>query len=288
MKILLLNQQLERVIRRKSKNISAFLDYQFRVATSGIRTLPSFLILGTAKGGTTSLHRYLEEHPCVSSTLKKEVHFFDRFFDKGLPWYKTYFPLQYRNLIAGDSTPYYLLYPHAPKRALACVPNAKLIVLLRNPIDRAYSFHNMNFKRPDVDEPLSFEEAIKAEPERLAGEMEKMIADETYVSYNYEHYSYLTGGTYIEQLKNWCKFFSKEQMLILKSEDLFRDPASIYQQVLEVLGLPIWNLKAYKNANPREYSSPLSSETRSCLTEYFQPYNEALYKYLGVDCHWND
>ena len=168
-----ISERINRFSRRKWKNISEFLDYQIRANTSSMRTLPSFLILGTAKGGTTSLHRYLEAHPRVGKMLRKEIHYFDQSFSKGLLWYRKYFPLQYKNLIAGDSTPYYLLYPHAPMRAFECIPSAKLIVLLRNPIERAFSLHNMNLKRPDVNETLSFEDAIAAEPERLSGEIDR-------------------------------------------------------------------------------------------------------------------
>jgi hypothetical protein len=283
-----ISEKIQRSVKRRFKNISAFLDHQARTKTRVMRVLPSFLILGTAKGGTTSLHRYLEKHPSVSPTLKKEVHFFDANFSKGLLWYRTYFPLKYKNLIAGDSTPFYLLHPHAPKRAFESVPQVKLIVLFRNPIDRAFSLHNMNLMRPDVNETLSFEDAIKAEPERLSGEMEKMMADESYASFNYERYSYLTGGLYLEQIKNWNKFFPKEQILILKSEDLFQDPATAYQTVLKFLNLPAWNLNVYKNANPREYSSPINLDTKKRLIAYFKPHNETLYDYLGVNYGWDE
>lgn len=287
-KVLSVNKKIKQSLERRSKNISAFLDYQARMKTRAMRTLPSFLILGTAKGGTTSLHRYLEKHPGVSPTLKKEIHFFDANFSKGLLWYRSHFPLKYKKLIAGDSTPFYLLYPHAPKRAFETIPQAKLIVLLRNPIERAYSLHNMNLMRPDVNETLSFEDAIKAEPERLSGEMEKMMADESYASFNYERYSYLTGGLYLEQVKSWHNFFPKEQMLVLKSEDLFQDSSAIYQKVLKFLNLPSWELNVYKNANPREYSSPLLPSTKTFLIDYFKPHNEALYDYLGVNYRWGE
>jgi hypothetical protein len=281
-----ISERVNRSFKRRWKKISEFLDYQARVKTSLMRTLPSFLILGTAKGGTTSLHRYLEAHPSVGRTLKKEVHYFDESFNQGLLWYRTYFPLRYQNLIAGDSTPYYLFYPHAPKRAFDCIPSAKFIVLLRNPIERAFSLHNMNLKRPDVNETLSFEDAINAEPERLSGEMEKMIADESYVSFNYERFSYLTGGLYLEQIKRWHQVFPKEQMMIIKSEDFFQDPSIFYQKVLNFLDLPSWELKIYKNANPREYSSPISENTKDYLNDYFKSYNTSLYDYLGVDFQW--
>lgn len=286
--ILSIHERINRSFRRRVKNISAFLDYQVRVKTSSMRTLPSFLILGTAKGGTTSLHRYLEAHPGVGKTLKKEIHYFDESFSKGLLWYRKNFPLRYKNLIAGDSTPYYLLYPHAPQRAFDCIPSVKLIVLLRNPIERAFSLHNMNLKRPDVNETLSFEDAIAAEPERLSGEMEKMMEDKSYVSFNYERYSYLTGGLYLEQIKRWHQVFPKEQMMIIKSEDFFQDSSFFYQKVLNFLGLPSWDLKIYKNANPREYSSPICWETKNYLGNYFKPHNEALYNYLGTDFQWDD
>lgn len=282
-----LSRKIIRATERKAQNLSSSFDHKFRSVTSSLRVLPSFLVIGTAKGGTTSLHRYLEEHPNIGTTLKKEVHFFDYNFNLGLDWYKTYFPLRQSNLLAVDSTPNYLLHPHVPRRVYETLPEVKLILLLRNPIDRAYSHHNMNVKRIDIQENLSFEDAIKAESARIQQELLRVQNDEDYTSMNLSYYSYLASGIYVDQINTWLRYFSLDQMLILKSEDFFKTPSVTYTRVLEFLQLPPYALKEYTNANPRDYSSDMNPETRKYLANYFKPYNEKLYRLLGVDYAWN-
>ena len=125
------------------------LEKLFRGITFPIRLLPDFLIIGTQRGGTTSLHRYLDAHPCVGPAANKDLHFFDRRYHKGLAWYQGHFPtfiekyyaehLRGRAFVTGEASPSYLFHPFAPKRVAKAMPHVKLIVLLRNPIDRAYS-----------------------------------------------------------------------------------------------------------------------------------------------------
>jgi Sulfotransferase domain len=161
-------------------------------------SLPDFLILGTENGGTTTLHWTLCQHPHVEPATKKEVHFFDshRWFEKGIGWYRSRFPAPAwgdgRRVITGEASPYYLLHPFAPHRASITVPDAKLIALLRNPVDRAYSAYKHRVLTGR--ESLSFEEALDAEEERTSGELEKMLSDESYHSLTYS-LSRTTGGS---------------------------------------------------------------------------------------------
>src|SRR5437660_4703703 len=215
----------------------------YRMSTSQARLLPDFIIIGTQRGGTTSLYYYLTEHPGIARALMKEVHFFDDNFTEGLNWYRAQFPsslqkyyaerIRKEHFITGESSPYYLFYPHAPKRISELVPQAKLIVLLRNPVDRAYSHHWLGTL--EGKETLPFEEAIQREEERMAGEHEKILADEHYESFNHRFFSYLARGIYVDQLQHWMNFYPKEQFLILKSEDLYKDTAAVVQQALEFI-----------------------------------------------------
>jgi len=255
--------------------------------------MPDFIIIGAQKCGTTSLFNYLKQHPCIFPTFRKEVHFFDLEFSKGATWYRTHFPsslykayirqMRKQDFITGEATPYYLFHPVVPKRISEIIPQVKLIVLLRNPIDRAYShyYHELRKGR----EALSFTDAIEREPERLHGETEKMLEDEDYYSFNHHRYSYRTRGIYVDQLKAWANFFPKEQMLILKSEDFYADPSTSLKQVLEFLNLPSWELKEYKKYNYANYPK-IEATTKKRLTDYFQRYNSMLYEYLGMDFDW--
>lgn len=267
----------------------------FRILTSSVRTLPDFLIVGAQKCGTTSLYNYLTEHPCVMPAVMKEVHFFDVNFNKSTIWYRSFFPtvviknyfkrIYKRNLITGESSPYYLFHPHVPKRIFSILPNVKIVMLLRNPVDRAYSHYNQEVKLRF--EYLSFKEAIELEQERLNGEVEKILEDENYYSYNHGHYSYLARGIYVDQIKNWLRFFSKKQVLILRSEDFFRNPAKITKKIFKFLEIPNWSDIKYKKFAEGSYKK-MDNEIRENLIRYFKLHNQRLYKFLGKDFKWDN
>ncbi len=166
------------------------------------------------------------------------------------------------------------------------IPTAKLMVLLRNPVDRTYS-HYQHCVRKGV-ETLSFEDAITHEAKRLDGEREKILQDENYYSFNLLHYSYLSRGIYVDQLENWTSIFPREQLLILKSEDLDTDPQAILKQVLDFFELPTWGLKEYYGKHNQADYPRMDARTRRRLIDYFKPYNQRLYEYLGVNFAWDE
>ena len=246
-----------------------------RANNNPIRMMPDFIIIGTQKGGTTSLYRYLIEHPCIAPIYIKEPHFFDIYFYKGLHWYRAHFPTSCRKILCQArpearsdyrrSKSNYLFHPQAARRVAKTLPRARLIVLLRNPIDRAYSQYQHQTRQEGV-QPLTFEEALECEEKRLAGEEEKMLKDEKYFSFNHRHYSYLARSKYIEQLPAWMNIFPREQFLILSSEDLYADPKAIVKQTLEFLDLPTRGLsKEYKAFNDAKYAK-MAPETRARLS----------------------
>jgi hypothetical protein len=252
-------------------------------------SLPDFLILGTEKGGTSTFYWTLCRHPRVERATKKEVHFFDssrRWFEKGVGWYRSQFPAPtWRDglkVVTGEATPYYLFHPYSPGRASTTVPDAKLIALLRNPVDRAYSAYRQRVR--NRQESLSFEEALEAEEERTSGELEKLLADETYHDRAYPRYAYRARGIYVDQLKRWHEHFDPDQLLVLKSEDYFADPVGTMHRVHEFLGLPKSD-EIIERRKKQPYQ-PMDPATRRRLEEYFEPHNQELYEYLGVDFSW--
>ena len=249
---------------------------------------PGFLIIGGQKCGTTSLYNYLIQHPSLIAASKKEIHFFSTHYQKGYEWYKGHFPekkdsRKKTDAITGEATPYYIFHPHSPARIRKTLPNVKLIVMLRDPVERAFSHYNHHVKFKV--EPLPFVKAIKAEPERLKGELDKMVQDESYNSYNLQMFSYLARGVYIDQIKRWLEYFPKEQFLILQSEDFFRDPAGNFVKTLQFLGLPEYKLMSYEKFNASQYSF-MDKSMREYLINYFRPYNESLYELLELDFGW--
>jgi len=268
----------------------------FRRSTTAIRTLPNFLIIGGQKCGTTSLYHYLSNISYIIPTYQKALHFFDTNtkYSKGINYYKSNFPTfffqQYLSMrykqkfLTGEASAYYLFHPHACRRVFEVIPKVKLIILLRNPIDRAFShYHHMVRHK---HETLPFEKALEKEPSRLSGVKRKMLMDENYESYNYNVYSYLRRGAYIKQLKHWMEYFQRDQFLILGSEDFFNDPRASIKSILSFLELPDCDNTDFIIHNRGGYADSMKPETREFLANYFQPYNQQLYDYLGVDFGW--
>jgi hypothetical protein len=189
-------------------------------------TLPQFLILGAQRSGTTTLYKWIMQHPQILPGTEKEIHFFDRNFQNGVSWYRLHFPTRRKlgsDRITGEATPYYLFHPRAPERIRRVLPDVKMIALLRNPVERAVShyFHEVHVGRED--QPI--EEALRIEESRLQPELEKMQKDESYFSEIHHRKSYKTRGLYAEQLKRYFDLFERRQLLVLSSEEYFADPA---------------------------------------------------------------
>jgi hypothetical protein len=273
----------------------------WRMLTSPMRLLPDFIVIGVQRGGTTSFYRYLTENPCIAPAAVKEMHFFDLRFKNGVHWYRAHFPLflhkEYaermrgHNLITGEATPAYLFYPLVPERVARILPRVKLIVMLRNPVDRAYSHYWLQVRVGH--ESLSFEEAVRREPERLREEWENVSEAGSQHGDDLRHYfrllgrySYLSRGLYVDQLQGWGALFPKEQMLILCSEDFYADPAASLQQVCAFLNVPNWELNEYKRYRGGKYPR-MNPATREWLIDYYRPHNERLYEYLDMRFDWD-
>lgn len=270
--------------------------WQFcRILTAPARLLPDFLIIGAQRCGTTSLHALLGEHSRVLPAWGKEIHYFDRQSKKSASWYRSYFPswpyqrtlsaLRHGTVLTFEATPDYLFYPDAARRAAALLPNARLIVLLRNPVDRAYSQYHMTV-RWGV-ETLSFKEAVQREGERLRVDTERMREDPHYVGYNFHYYSYLARGLYDEQLERWMACFPRNHILAIRSEDYFRQPETALRGVEEFLQIPAQAPKAPPRASQHTYA-PMDLGLRRELTELFAPHNRRLIDVLGMDPHWSE
>ncbi|MFW9929364.1 MAG: sulfotransferase domain-containing protein [Candidatus Thorarchaeota archaeon] len=259
--------------------------------TADLHALPNFLIIGAAKSGTSSLYEYLNHHSSILPCVVKEPNYFTVYYDRGLDWYKSCFPFKFQKIftqgqkfITGEATARYYWYPHAAQRAHRVVPKAKIILLLRNPINRSYSHYKMRFKNKKVKQ--SFEEEIQNEETNLKGEWEKMLKNEGYFSFKFNSNGYLTKGLYINYIKRWFEFFPKNNILIIKAEDFFSNPEKITNQTFEFLSLPPIKLKRYEIMR-KGFESQLKPETRRKLLEYFKPYNEKLYKFLDRDFEWD-
>jgi len=261
---------------------------------SGFRSLPDFVVIGGQRCGSTSLHAALERHPAILTARIKEAHYFDHHHVWGERWYRGHFPLGLSGTLrqrrygsrplVGESTPYYLMHPLVPARLHSLIPNAKLICVLRDPVSRAYSHYQHEVARGH--ETLSFEDALAAEPERIAGERERLEIDPAYRSHAYFHHSYVTRGRYAEQLERWLALFPRTQILIVQSERLWREPGSVMAEVEHFLGIPeSEGAVAFEHHQGRRYPA-MAGETRRRLTCEFEQSNEELYRLLGERYDW--
>jgi len=279
---------------------------RFRIATRRARILPGFIIIGAQRAGTTSLFYYLRRHPDVrrpssgdrSVYWPKELHFFDERYDRGLDWYRTFFPLAIerriahmrgRGLVAGEATPYYLFHPLVPERVAASLPDVRLIALLRDPIERAYSHYQLMFRTGR--EKLSFEDAVAAEEKRLA--REDVIGGEgvrtkrgALTHQQHRHRAYITRGLYADQLERWYAHFPREQLMVIRAEDFLSRPSEIYSDVLRFLGVREWQPADFVARNRGSYA-PIDPELRAQLEERFAEPNARLGALLGWERTWD-
>lgn len=268
----------------------------WNMLSAGRRPLPDFLIVGAQRSGTTSLYRYLLAHPQVlPASPSKGVHYFDKHPEKSLRWYRAHFPTEAARrkrearfggpVVTGEGSPYYLFHPHAPARAAAAVPDARIIAMLRDPVERAYSHYQQEYAR-GFEDAETFERAIELEPGRLAGERERMLAHPSYSSFELQHHSYMARGEYVDQLIAWREHYPEEQVLVIGAERFFADPAATYTEVLRFLGLPdpptTPSFKAY-NARP---TKGMADETRARLVAHFAGPTRRLEEYLGTTMGW--
>ena len=268
----------------------------FTVPTYGVRSMPDFMIIGGQRCGTTSLYRYLAQHPAVApAILNKGLHYFDTNFGRGKIWYRGHFPSDpYKafirrrrglpRVITGEGSPYYVFHPLAPTRIEAAVPEVRAILVLRDPVSRAYSQYQHEVARGF--ETLSFEEALEREEERLDGEEQRMLDDPQYYSFSHQHHSYVARGRYLEQIQRWLDHFPRERLLILEARELFTDPDVAYRTVQRFLELDEFSLDSYGKLNAHSYSS-MSDHARAFLEARFEEPNRALGAFLGRDLGWS-
>ena len=252
-------------------------------------TLPDFVILGSTKAGSSSLYSFISAHPHVVPASRKEVEYFSnpRNLMLGRLWYGRRFPsalYRYRlskrsgfDVVSGEATPSYLFNTDVPGKMRRLLPDAKLIVIMRNPVDRAYSEYQMRIR--ERRESLSFEDAIKAEEKRVCREKENTDSDPEFL-FHRRKYSYLGKGRYADHLANWFEHYDRNRFLILITEEMGADRQGVLDRVFGFLGLEPFRVAGLDDRNVWNYER-MNPDTRRMLVDYFRPHNERLYKLLG-------
>lgn len=269
---------------------------------------PDFIIAGAQKSGTSSLYHYLSLHPNLLASTPKEVRYFDRDdnFQKGKEWYhRSFINLNSykKNYLCFEATPEYLYRSFAAKRMYQEYPDLKIIIILREPVKRAYSAWNMNrdFKEGNIPRVLllkngyihdrqhnlfkelyagdhfpSFEEAIDSELLKIENNSEL------------EEPAFLRRGIYLPQIKRYHDLFGHENVLILGFKDLLQNKEKTLNKVLKFLGLEEsdWSFLKDEIKNARNYTEKMSAEMEEKLISFYKPHNKELFNYLGTNINW--
>lgn len=264
-----------------------------RILTSPLRPLPDFLVIGAMRSGSTSLYRNLSAHPQVGAAKHKEVHYFDLRYQRGRLWYRSNFPTRraLRGIetatgspaITGEASPYYLFHPLVPQRVAAALPAAKLIAILRDPVDRAVSNYHMQVRRNLEDRPMA--EAMAVDIERQDHLPPADAPEWNTRGAPVRRTAYVGRGRYAEQLERWFERFPREQLLVVETASLSRGDGEGFARVVEFLGLEPWRPDAFSEHNVASYP-PAETEVRQQLHDYFAPYNRRLFELLGVEFDW--
>ncbi|ACK73096.1 sulfotransferase [Gloeothece citriformis PCC 7424] len=261
-----------------------------------LKSRPDFLIIGAQKAATTSLYNYLVQHPQIYPRKSfKEVRYFDRteHYSKGYSWYLGNFPFKFEtgNRLNCDASPNYLYYEDVPRLIQQDLGEVKMIAILREPVSRAYSAWQMFHSFANIDndhlrrfyDPRNFDEAIA----------EEFDPNFDYRKYPFR-YDYVGRGRYIDQLENYYKYFKKENLLILTTDQLNKDLGATLNYICEFLNIDYFpkdillklEEKIYNKGKYKEDKKSTDSETLEMLKEYFIPFNQKLYDLLGCRYNW--
>ncbi len=262
--------------------------------TESLRSMPDYLIIGGQRCGTTSLWNYLVQHPGVlPARFTKGVHWFDVAYDRSPGWYRNHFPLDlHRRRVAdrlghqpvtGEGSPYYLFHPEVPGRVRLQIPDCRMIALLRDPVERAWSAYHHERSRGFED--LDFEAALDAEADRLAG-ADQVLARPDGIDQDHLHHGYVARGRYAEQLERWYGAFPPDQLLVLFTEELQQQPVETMARVHDFLGLPVLEPDVGRQWN-KQRTSRLEPRLAERLRHAFAEPDRQLAALLGRELPWN-
>lgn len=250
------------------------------------RTLPNFIIIGVKRCGTTTLYEQLSEHPCIEKSAHDNLGFFNNNFELGLNWYRSHFVTnskkrqiekKYGKFTTYDVTSSYIQNKQTAENIFKTLPNVKLILILRNPSDRAYSEYNQNII--DENESRDFEELIKKEIEEIEN-----TSDEN-LKFCSDKINLVKKGIYIKQVLPWLKIFPREQILIISTEELGEKTDETYNKIFRFLELPEYKIKNKQRYRRGTYEK-MSDEARKILDNFYEQYNNELFQKIEKNFEW--
>ena len=287
-------RQLRRLVPTPVQPLARRAYLQIGPATSRYRMEPSFLVIGGQRCGTTTIFKSLSAHPQVMRPpVEKGTDYYTLHYSRGPSWYRGHFPLAAparRSArpdppVAFEACTYYMFHPFAIERIAQDFPDIKLVAMLRDPVERAYSAYKHELAR-GFDTETDFLQALVREDERLDGEIEKIAADPDYESHPHRHHAYQRRGLYAEQLQRVFEHFDRDQVHVMESERFFANPADEFDALLRFLGLAPWQPRdgfAQHNARP---GAPMPEPAKARLEAFYRKPDQDLGDLLGRAPFW--
>lgn len=265
-----------------SPDLKLELTKAYRLATAPLRRLPDFILPGAPKCGTSSLYDNLVRHPGARRAARKEPTNFIHYPTSTLRS-RMHFPFDFGNFITGEASVEYFIHPDAPRSIRDVVPQAKLIFLFRDPIQRAYSDYRMFCRSGHEKE--SFETVVEREMRWHADpSLAPLISSAARNAYS--PVRYLLNSLYAPVIERWLAVFPREQCLFLISEEFFRDERAVLHRVYDFLGLPPHEEKEILHARDGGCVDAVEPGLREKLQTFFEPYNRALGEKLQIKLPW--
>jgi len=281
----ILDQRDIALIKKTSFAFRNYVIREFREKIPQYLCFPKFIIIGAQRSGTTSLYYNLCNHPDIISSTEKQVNYFNYNYEKGLDWYKSHFPdkvlinLLNQNIVSGEASPEYMITPFVPYRIHQQIPEIKIIIILRDPIKRAYSQYSHNVR--NGEEHLPFSKAIRLENKRLES-IKKKYCD-FYTRKEYYRYTYVERGKYSHYIDMWKKYFDPKKIHILKSESFFENPNEELNKIYTFLGLDHYNISHIDHYNKGEYKRKMDIKDLNYLKTIYSQWNAKLSTKYNID-----
>lgn len=277
-----MKQQIRKLLNVKEKQHFGYHKYPFNF----LRPYPDFLLIGSQKAATTTLHAYLAQNPHLQAANIKEAHFFNMHYDRGLNYYKSCFPIRKADTLAFETTPDYIDHPLAPQLCHQAIPEAKLILTMREPVERAFSHFNFVQGYHEAERSLTFEAGLAQEKERMQQAMDTLTTDRYNAARWLSNHGYVRKGEYASHLERWLQYYPKEQFLFIEFEDIKHRIHEVIERICAFLEVPVHRVEQKKTLNKTAYRAQIAAQTQAQLKAHFQPHNERLFPLIGTRYDW--
>jgi len=277
-----MKQQLRKLFNVKNRQEFAYHKYPLNF----LKDKPDFIIIGSQKAATTSLHSFLSNHPQLMASTVKETQYYNMNYERGTQYYLSCFPIKKNGVQSFESTPDYLDHPLVPKLLHSSKPDTKLIVTLREPVSRAYSHFSFVQGYNAEEREISFQEGLSLEETRIKEAMDKLHSDPYNSARHLSNYGYRRKGEYAQHIKRWLEYFPLEHFHFMEFSDITSNNEEAYHQLFHFLGVDPIKPKRIIKQNVTDYNSTMDVSTKNELKDYFAPHNEELFELIGQRYQW--